>query len=448
MGKIYVIGHVNPDTDAIASAMGYAWYRSQGSQDEIVPARAGSINPQTAWALERLGLNPPELLADASPRFESVAQRFDSVTPDRPLREAWAIAQRTGTVAPVVEDDGEPYGLVSGFSLFQSLGELVGAQPDHRDLALSELFELPSGQAADREVPRFEASSRIRDALPRILRGERNDFFVVDQQGRYLGVCRQRDLLNPPRLQLILVDHNEVGQSVGSLDEADLLEVLDHHRLSNPPTRLPIRFRVDPVGSTSTLVSERIEDAGLSAPPAIAGLMLAGLISDTLMLTSPTTTDRDHRAARRLSRWAFVGGSPLEGETLESFGEALLKAGTGLAAREAQAIVTGDLKIYDSAGLRFGISQVEVTDHLEVEEHLVRLGEAMEALIESRGLDFALLMITDIVEGSSLIMSRQAPAILGELPYKRRPDGTLEARGVVSRKKQLLPAVLSLLEES
>jgi len=230
MGKIYVIGHVNPDTDAIASAMGYAWYRSQGSQDEIVPARAGSINPQTAWALERLGLNPPELLADASPRFESVAQRFDSVTPDRPLREAWAIAQRTGTVAPVVEADGEPYGLVSGFSLFQSLGELVGAQPDHRDLALSELFELPSGQAADREVPRFEASSRIRDALPRILRGERNDFFVVDQQGRYLGVCRQRDLLNPPRLQLILVDHNEVGQSVGSLDEADLLEVLDPTR--------------------------------------------------------------------------------------------------------------------------------------------------------------------------------------------------------------------------
>lgn len=446
MSNIYVVGHLNPDTDAIASAMGYAWYRSNRESEQVIPARAGPINPQTAWALERLGLSPPEFLSDASPRFESVARRFDTVTPDRPLQDAWLIANRTGTVAPVVDGDGKPYGLISGFSLFRTLSQSVGDHPDREDMSLSELFKMPSGQAADREVPRFQSNARIRDALPAILRAERNDFWVVDALGIYVGVCRQRDLLNPPRIRLILVDHNEVGQSIGSLDEADLLEVLDHHRLDNPPTRLPIRFRVDPVGSTSTLVTERILDAGLSAPTALAGLLLAGLLSDTLLLSSPTTTERDRRAAETLGRWAFVGGSPLEGETIESFGKALLQAGAGLATRDANEVVAGDLKIYDSAGMHFGISQVEVTDLVGVEDYLAQLGEALGELADQRGLDFAMLMITDIVEGSSRILMQAAPPVLTELPYKPLVDGSLEARGVVSRKKQLLPVILALLE--
>ncbi len=446
MSNIYVVGHLNPDTDAIASAMGYAWYRSNRESEQVIPARAGPINPQTAWALERLGLSPPEFLSDASPRFESVARRFDTVTPDRPLQDAWLIANRTGTVAPVVDGDRKPYGLISGFSLFRTLSQSVGDHPDREDMSLSELFKMPSGEAADREVPRFQSNARIRDALPAILRAERNDFWVVDALGIYVGVCRQRDLLNPPRIRLILVDHNEVGQSIGSLDEADLLEVLDHHRLDNPPTRLPIRFRVDPVGSTSTLVTERILDAGLSAPTALAGLLLAGLLSDTLLLSSPTTTERDRRAAETLGRWAFVGGSPLEGETIESFGKALLQAGVGLATRDANDVVAGDLKIYDSAGMHFGISQVEVTDLVGVEDYLAQLGEALGELADQRGLDFAMLMITDIVEGSSRILMQAAPPVLTELPYKPLVDGSLEARGVVSRKKQLLPVILALLE--
>ncbi len=447
MANIYVVGHVNPDTDAIASAMGYAWYRDQDSDEEVIAARGGAINAQTAWVLNRLNLGAPELLTDASPRFESVTLRFDTVTPDRPLRDAWAIANRTGTVAPIVEADRKPYGLVTGFSLFRSLSDLVGAHPDRQDMNLTDLFDLPSSEAADTNVPKFLLGSRIRDSLQRVLRGERNEFFVVDEKDRYVGVCRQRDLLNPPRLQLILVDHNEVGQSIRSLDEADLLEVLDHHRLSNPPTRLPIRFRVDPVGSTSTLVSEKIEDAGMGAPPELAGLLLAGVLSDTLLLSSPTTTDRDHRAAKRLARWAFVGGSPLEGETIESFGRALLQAGAGLATREPMSVITSDLKIYDSSGMHFGISQVEVTDLVEVEEHLAPLREALKGLIDQRGLDFAMLMITDIVEGSSRILMQSAPPVLAELPYKRSEDDVLDASGVVSRKKQLLPVVLAMLEE-
>lgn len=446
MSKIYVIGHINPDIDAIASAMGYAWLLNSQDDDDFVPARAGPINAQTAWVLDRVGMHPPELLADASPRFEVVVQRFESVTPERPLSEAWVIANRTGTVAPVVEADGKPYGLITGLSLFRLLSQLVGAHPERQQMRLSEIFDVPSRDVADVDVPKFQAGLRIRDALPRILRKERNDFWVVDEEGRYLGVCRQPDLLNPPRLKLILVDHNEVGQSIGSLDEADLLEVLDHHRLGNPPTRLPIRFRVDPVGSTSTLVSERIEDSGISAPPALAGLMLAGLLSDTLGLTSPTTTKRDHQAAERLGRWAFVSGGLLD-EDVASFSNHLLQVGVGLAARDPASVVNGDLKIYDTAKNCFGIAQVEVMNLIKLSDHLDSLNEALNRLRDQRGLEFAILMVTDIVDGSSRILMQGAPLVLDELPYKRLLDGTLDARGVVSRKKQLLPVVLALLEE-
>ncbi len=446
MTETYVIGHVNPDTDAIASAMGYAWLLRERDGTQAVAARAGAVNQQTAWVLDVLGLEPPELLADASPRVGAVARRFDSVRPESPLREAWFIANRTGSVAPVVEADGRPYGLITGLSLFLFLSELVGTHADSEQIRLAEIFDLPCRDAADTGVPRFQAGSRIRDALPRILREERNDFWVVDEGGRYLGVCRQPDLLNPPRLKLVLVDHNEGHQAIGSLEEADLLEVLDHHRLGNPPTRLPIRFRVDPVGSTSTLVFERIEAAGLSAPPELAGLLLAGLLSDTLLLTSPTTTERDRQAAARLGRWAFVGGAPLEGEDLESFGRQLLQVGAGLRTRDPGSVVTGDLKIYEVSGMRFGIAQVEVTDLLDLPQHVQALTDALGRLRETRGLNFALLMITDIVGGSSRILMSGAPPVLQELPYLRLPDGTLEAKGVVSRKKQLLPVVLALLE--
>lgn len=446
MRPIYVIGHVNPDTDAIAAAMGYAWFLGQQREEPVIAGRAGPINPQTSWVLNRLGLEPPDFFTDASPRFESVARRLDSVHPDRPLRDAWTILNRTGTVAPVVESDGKPFGLVTGFSMFKWLNRLVGAHPERHDMPITEIYDVPCREVADTGVPSFPASTRIRDVLPRILRGEYNDFWVLDEAGRYLGVCRQPDLLNPPRWQVVLVDHNEESQSIGSLDEADLLEVLDHHRLGNSPTRLPISFTVDTVGSTSTLVSERIEEAGLSAPPDLAGLLLAGVISDTLLMTSPTTTSRDRKAVDRLSRWALVGGAPLEGESVESFGDDVLQAGAGLASRDPAEVVTGDLKLYDWSEEQFGIAQVEVTDLNEIGEHLESLDQALEALIDRRGLGFALLMVTDIVDGSSRILLRKTPPALDELPYKRLADGTLDARGVVSRKKQLLPVVLALLE--
>jgi manganese-dependent inorganic pyrophosphatase len=446
MDRVFVIGHVNPDTDSIAAAMGYAWCLRERDGLDAVAARAGAINPQTAWVLKKLELDPPMLLNDASPRFEAVTRRLDTAAPNSPLRDAWAIASRTWGVAPVVDEDGTPFGLVTGGSLFSYLSQAVGPHPRRQETPISEILDLPCKDVCDTKVPKFKLSSRIKDSLNRILRQEGDDFWVVDDGDQYVGVCRQRDVLNPPRLQVILVDHNEPRQALAHLEDADLLEILDHHRLGNPSTHTPIRFTVDIVGSTSTLVSEQIEEAGLAAPPQMAGMLLSGLVSDTLILTSPTTTGRDKKAAERLGRWAFVKNSPLAGETVQSYGKQVLDAGAGLSSREPDEVVSTDLKSYEAGNYRFAIAQAEVTDLLQLTEHLEKLNTALKTLRNKRALDFAMLMVTDVVRGSSRLLITDEPPELGDLPYPPQPDGTRRAEGVVSRKKQLLPVVLGLLE--
>jgi manganese-dependent inorganic pyrophosphatase len=313
-------------------------------------------------------------------------------------------------------------------------------------MKLAEILDAPCKEACQGNIPQFLANARIRDSLNRILREEGDDFFVVDEIGHYVGICRQRDLLNPPRLKLILVDHNEPRQAVASLEEAELLEILDHHRLGNPSTHIPIKFIVDIVGSTSTLVSEQIEDAGLSAPPDVAGILLAGLLSDTLVLTSPTTTNRDKKAAERLGRWSFTRSGPLAGESVQSFGQQVLNASAGLTARSPEEVVRTDLKQYEAGGHRFAIAQVEVTDLVQLAESGDKLLAALNAIREKRALDFAMLMVTDVVRGSSRLLLTNELSELTDLPYPPLPDGTRLAEGVVSRKKQLLPVVLGLLE--
>jgi manganese-dependent inorganic pyrophosphatase len=377
--RIYVIGHVNPDTDTIAAAMGYAWLLRERDGADTAAARAGAVNPQTSCVLKRRGLDAPLLLTDASPRFESVTRRLDTATPDAPLHDAWEIALCTWGIAPVINEDSTPYGKITGASLFTLISKKIGPRPRQQELPIAEILDTPCRESCKTNIPHFQVNNRIRDSLNRILREEGDDFWVVDENGLYLGICRQRDLLNPPRLKVILVDHNEPRQALGAIEEAELLEILDHHRLGNSSTHIPIRFTVDIVGSTSTLVSEQIEEAGLSAPPALARLLLAGLLSDTLVLTSPTTTDRDKKAAEQLGRWAFVRGGPLAGETVKSYGKQVLNARAGLSARKPEEIVNTDLKVYETGGFRFAIAQAEVTDLLQLAEHLESLRAALTA---------------------------------------------------------------------
>jgi manganese-dependent inorganic pyrophosphatase len=442
---LHVIGHLNPDTDAIASAMGYAWLLRERDGRNAIAARAGAINPQTAWVLKTIGLEAPRYLPDASPRFERIARTLPPVLPDRPLREAWAVAAAGRTGAPVVEGSGRPLGLVTGNSVFRFLSRQMDERVDLENVSVARILSVPCRAAMDENVPCFNLATRVRDAVHRVVRDERDDFFVTREDGTYFGIARTPDILNPPRLRVILVDHNEASQALGALEEAELVEVLDHHRLGNSPTTMPIPFIVDPVGSTSTLVAERVLAAGLVPSSSIAGLLLAGLLSDTLILKSPTTTPRDHAAAKCLGEWALDTAEVPYG-SIVSFGEALLAAGAGLTVHDVGAILNSDLKIYEAGEFKFGIAQAEVANRHELDERLEALQAGLEDMCEARGLGLAVLMVTDVVRGASrLVLAGQHVAVLDDLPYVRRADGTLDAPDVVSRKKQLLPAILGLL---
>ncbi|MDW8327634.1 MAG: DHH family phosphoesterase [Anaerolineales bacterium] len=445
LSPIHVIGHLNPDTDAIASAIGYAWLLRERDGHNAVAARAGAINPQTSWVLKTIGLEPPPYLADASPRFERIARTLPPILPDRPLREAWAVAASSHCGAPIVEADGKPLGLVTGNSVFAFLSRQMEERVDLELVSVARLLTVRAREAVDTAVPRFPRSMRVRDGRQRVLREERDDFIVTNDDGTYFGICRSPDVLNPPRLQIIMVDHNEAGQALGAIEEADIIEVLDHHRLGNPPTHRPIPFTVDTVGSTSTLVSERIIAAGLMPPRPIAGLLLAGLLSDTLNLRSPTTTERDRRAAEQLAQWA-LGDGGLPFRTYQEYGDAILASGTDLAARSVESILNSDLKLYESGNLKFAIAQVEVANLMQLNPRLAEIGAGLEGLRAARGLDLAVLMVTDVVRGASRLVLAGQTDLLNDLPYTRLPDGTLDAPDLVSRKKQLLPAILGLLE--
>ena len=207
--RIFVIGHINPDTDTVASAVGYAWLLSERDGLNAIPARAGALNRQTSFVFQLLQLDVPVLLTDASPRFESVMRRLDVVTPEKSLNEAWSILTRTGGIAPVVNSDGTPYGIITGSSIFDFLRDLMGPHPRYKDMTLEQLLDIPCREAATTDIPKFPAGTRIKDVINRLLRMEQNEYWVVDENGRYLGVVRQRDLLNPPRIKVVLVDHNE-----------------------------------------------------------------------------------------------------------------------------------------------------------------------------------------------------------------------------------------------
>jgi manganese-dependent inorganic pyrophosphatase len=445
LSPIHVIGHLNPDTDAIAAAIGYAWLLRERDGVNALPARAGAVTAQTAWVLKTVGLDAPHYLADASPRFERIARTLPPILPERPLREAWAVAAASHSAAPIVGADGKPLGLVTGSSVFHFLSKQMEDRVDLELVSAARILAVAARDAMDPDAPRFPRSMRVRDGRGRVLREERDDFIVTGDDGNYFGICRTPDVLNPPRLQIVLVDHNEASQAIGALDEADLIEVLDHHRLGNMPTKRPIPFTVEPVGSTSTLVSERMAAAQLQPPAGIAGLLLAGLLSDTLILRSPTTTDRDRRAAERLAGWALAqGGLPFE--NYQAYGDAILAAGAELAVRSVESILNSDLKIYEGGGIKFGVAQVEVANLNQLSERLAEVSAGLGALCQSKGLALAVLMVTDVVRGASRLVLAGEVERLNDLPYTRLPDATLDAPEVVSRKKQLLPAILGLLE--
>ena len=258
---------------------------------------------------------------------------------------------------------------------------------------------------------------------------------VIDEDEQVVAVATKSNLLLPSPVKLILVDHNELSQAVSGADQVDIEEVIDHHRLGNFHTDLPIRFINQPLGSTCSVVAALFRQAGIVPQPQIAGLMMAGLLSDTVLLKSPTTTQSD----RELLSWL----AELSQLDPDEFGRKMFQAGSALGAYpDAMSLLTADLKEYEIDGRRLGVGQVEVVNLREFEERRSEIAASLEKLHRERRLDLAGLLVTDIVAQTSLLLAFGTAELIELIDYPRVDSHLYELKGVLSRKKQLMPQLL------
>jgi manganese-dependent inorganic pyrophosphatase len=264
-------------------------------------------------------------------------------------------------------------------------------------------------------------------------------FPVIDEHGTLVGILSKSDFLKEIPRQLILVDHNELAQAVRGADKVPIVEILDHHKLGGFASDTPILFWNNPVGSTSSIVAMCYRQYGIPIPPPIAGLLMAGLVSDTLNLTSPTTTPADAELLGWLSKIAGVDADTLADE--------IFSVGSPLLTMTADQAITADCKPYEENGHRFSVAQIEELTFAHFGEKRDALLAALDTFRKREGLLFACLLVTDINDQTSLLLVQGAEAFLQTIDYPQRSPHIWELAGVVSRKKQLLPYLLHCLAE-
>ena len=540
--RVFVVGHRNPDTDSICSAIAYAALCRRQGRENVFPARAGGVNRQTEFVLETLCCNPPKLLTDVYPRLrDTVSGAPALIEGQAPLMQALDLMrERDIRMLPVVDDEERPLGalilkrltehiflpragqpirqvlssprsiqsclqasavhlvdegrteeldlFVGAMSLESFRARLAGIDPqrvvvivgDRRDIqddainlgarllivtgglgidedlvaaarakdvsilcspfdtassALLARMSTPVRYLADQDVPRAHPDDRLDEVRKVLMRSSAPGLLVIDDDGRVCGVATKSNLLRSSSLKLILVDHNELTQAVPGADQVEILEVIDHHRLGNFHTDLPIRFINQPLGSTCSVVATLYRQAGIEPDSQTAALMLAGLLSDTVLLKSPTTTDVD----RELLGWL----EQCAGRDALTFGAQLFKAGSALAAYpDIRALLTADFKEYEVDGRRFGVGQVEVVAFQEFEDRLDEIAHGLQALASERSLALGGLLVTDIVQQNSQLIVSGDRDLVAAVGYPQITPGRFELKGVLSRKKQLMPHLL------
>ena len=295
--------------------------------------------------------------------------------------------------------------------------------------------------AIDTHFIALPAKQPVDEARLVVERSSERIFPVVTDAGTLVGVLSKSDLVNPPKPKLILVDHNELSQAVNGADEADILEVLDHHRLGGGlKSTQPIRFINEPVGSTCTLVARQFRASGIVPKPGIALCMASGIISDTLHLRSPTTTDVD----RDILNW-LKGLSPVD---LDEFAKEFFEIGSALRTCSPTEVVREDCKEFTEHGQRFSISQIEEIGFDLFWDRKDELRAALEGLAIAQGLDFSALLVTDVVSNGSLLLLSHESEEWDEINYPRLDRNLYQLDNVVSRKKQLLPLIAQLIDSA
>ena len=292
----------------------------------------------------------------------------------------------------------------------------------------------------EKQFASFHPDARIADIRRKISSLTAPAAMVVDDDGTLVGVLSKSDILKPVQTRLVLVDHNEMTQAVSGAEDVTITEIIDHHRLGSLNTAQPILFINEPVGSTCTIIADLFRRESLQPSPAIAGIMMSGLISDTLHLNGPTTTRKDAIMLAWLSEIAGVNSKLLADEIFNS--------GSVILANPPEKIVRSDFKIYDEEGLRFAVSQVEELGFGNFWRHAKPIADALNGLREEESLAFAALLVTDINTQNSLLLVKGDASFIQRISYAHvEQDEIFDLPGIVSRKKQLIPYLTSLLKE-
>jgi manganese-dependent inorganic pyrophosphatase len=347
---------------------------------------------------------------------------------------------------PAIEHGVRALVVTGGFSLSAGLAELARIRGVSVILSpfdtLNTALRIKSSQfidpVVDTDFVTVAGKSSVAKAREIVERSPQPVFPVVTDDGELVGLSFKSDLINPPKPRLVLVDHNELGQAVSGADEAEIVEVLDHHRLGGGlKSTQPIRFVNEPVGSTCTLVARQFRAAGITPAPGIALCMASGIISDTLFLRSPTTTDADRDMLAWLRGLCAVD--------LDRYAREFFEIGSALRSSTPAEVIGEDCKEFTEHGVRFSISQIEETGFDLFWERKDELRAALEDFARAHRLEFSALLVTDVVSNGSLLLLSREPEAWEEINYPRLDRSLYSLKNVVSRKKQLLPLLSQLI---
>ena len=544
--KVVVIGHRNPDTDSICSAIAYAELKNKTSDLVCEPRRAGKMNQETEFVLKKFGVKPPRMCTDVNPKIRDVDYReMPGIPGSTSLRKAWEIMRdKQIDTLPVTSPDNELEGVITvkdiataNMDVFDT-GILAKSQTTYRNIletlggtmvvgreddvcttghirigtATPEMLEntvekgdiviltnryesqlcaiekeaslliICNGAKVGRTIQRiaeemgvaimsapvdtYAAGKLISQCAPisyymtrsdimkftlvtpvadvtRVMAKVRHRYFpILDEDGKYCGMVSRRNIINLQKRRIILVDHNEATQAVEGFDQAEILEIIDHHRIGSLETSGPVYFRNQPVGCTATIITQMYDENGMEIPPQIAGLLLAAILSDTLVFRSPTCTPLDEALAKRLAKIAGVD--------IDEFASEMFEAGEKLDGKTAEEVFLQDFKVFMCGDIRFGVAQGSymTRKNLLAAENLLR--PYLEEARNKQNVEDIYMLLTDVPKEESVVISdgRYASEVLSD-GFETQPaeDGSFTLPGVVSRKKQFIPALMTAYQE-
>ena len=544
--KVVVIGHRNPDTDSICSAIAYAELKNKTSDLVCEPRRAGKMNQETEFVLKKFGVKPPRMCTDVNPKIRDVDYReMPGIPGSTSLRKAWEIMrdQKIDTL-PVTSEEDELQGVItvkdiatanmdlfdtgilaksrtSYRNILETLGatmvvgsedaecttghirigtatpEMLESSMEKGDIVIltnryesqlcaiekeASLIIICNGAKVGRTIQHIAAETGVaimsapcdtyaaaklisqcapisyymtRDDImkftlvtpvadvTRVMAKVRHRYFpILDADGKYCGMISRRNIINLRKRRIILVDHNEATQAVEGFDQAEILEIIDHHRIGSLETSGPVYFRNQPVGCTATIVTQMYDESGVEIPQKTAGLLLAAILSDTLVFRSPTCTPMDVGAANRLAKIAGV--------EINEFANEMFEAGEKLDGKTAEEVFLQDFKVFMCGDIRFGVAQGSYMTRKNLLAAEALLQPYLEEARNKQNVEDIYMLLTDVPKEESVVISdgRYASEVLAD-GFETQPaeDGSFTLPGVVSRKKQFIPALMTAYQE-